>query len=244
VTGVAWNGPYQKLASSDEGGLIIVWALQDGAWFEEMVNNRRAGAPGARGRGERGRARAGTCACAFGAGSIRRGTAGRGWRWVWVQLRSGLLRRLQMHRCGTRQRGEVNDHAAGGLLSQEQELRARHALDARRREDLHRLRRWRRHRRQVTTQPAPAPPRACARPFFRAVRVRTSARVRRHSGCWPLADASGCKLFRQRAQDCQFQRWRDLMRLKLVPAVWTATAFGARTWAWGCPWWSGAQTRG
>lgn len=42
VTGVAWNGPYQKLASSDEGGLIIVWALHDGAWCEEMINNRRA----------------------------------------------------------------------------------------------------------------------------------------------------------------------------------------------------------
>ena len=40
VTGVAWNGPYQKLASSDEGGLIIVWALHEGAWYEEMVNNR------------------------------------------------------------------------------------------------------------------------------------------------------------------------------------------------------------
>ncbi|KAI8474040.1 MAG: intraflagellar transport protein [Monoraphidium minutum] len=40
VTGVAWNGTYQKLASSDEGGLIIVWALHDGVWCEEMVNNR------------------------------------------------------------------------------------------------------------------------------------------------------------------------------------------------------------
>lgn len=40
VTAVAWNGPAQKLASADEGGLIIVWVLQDGAWGEEMVNNR------------------------------------------------------------------------------------------------------------------------------------------------------------------------------------------------------------
>jgi hypothetical protein len=43
VTRVAWNGPYQKLASSDEGGLIIVWALHDGAWFEEMINSRLGG---------------------------------------------------------------------------------------------------------------------------------------------------------------------------------------------------------
>jgi WD40 repeat protein len=40
VTGVAWNGAYQKLASSDEGGLIIVWAVRDGSWCEEMINNR------------------------------------------------------------------------------------------------------------------------------------------------------------------------------------------------------------
>jgi hypothetical protein len=40
VTGVAWNCAFQKLASSDEGGLIIVWALHEGAWYEEMVNNR------------------------------------------------------------------------------------------------------------------------------------------------------------------------------------------------------------
>jgi len=40
LTGVAWNGPYQKLASSDEGGLIIVWSLHEGSWFEEMINNR------------------------------------------------------------------------------------------------------------------------------------------------------------------------------------------------------------
>ncbi|KAG8124302.1 hypothetical protein E2320_019640 [Naja naja] len=37
---VTWNEQYQKLTSSDEHGLIIVWMLYKGAWYEEMINNR------------------------------------------------------------------------------------------------------------------------------------------------------------------------------------------------------------
>eukprot|EP00760_Papus_ankaliazontas_P001905 PhM_4_TR10728/c0_g1_i1/m.13047/K19674/WDR35, IFT121; WD repeat-containing protein 35 len=37
---VAWNDHQHKLTSSDANGLIIVWMLHKGIWFEEMVNNR------------------------------------------------------------------------------------------------------------------------------------------------------------------------------------------------------------
>ena len=37
---LAWNEQYQKLTSSDQYGLIIVWMLHKGMWFEEMINNR------------------------------------------------------------------------------------------------------------------------------------------------------------------------------------------------------------
>ena len=37
---VNWNEQYRKLASSDETGMIIVWMLHKGMWFEEMINNR------------------------------------------------------------------------------------------------------------------------------------------------------------------------------------------------------------
>ncbi|XP_065214168.1 WD repeat-containing protein 35 [Planococcus citri] len=37
---VAWNEQYQKLTSSDDNGLIIVWVLHKGTWYEEMINNR------------------------------------------------------------------------------------------------------------------------------------------------------------------------------------------------------------
>eukprot|EP00057_Strongylocentrotus_purpuratus_P012812 XP_011667286.1 PREDICTED: WD repeat-containing protein 35 isoform X1 [Strongylocentrotus purpuratus] len=37
---VTWNSQYQKLTSSDEYGLIIVWMFYKGCWFEEMINNR------------------------------------------------------------------------------------------------------------------------------------------------------------------------------------------------------------
>ncbi|XP_076333007.1 intraflagellar transport protein Oseg4 isoform X2 [Tachypleus tridentatus] len=37
---VTWNESYQKLTSSDQNGLIIVWMLYKGSWYEEMINNR------------------------------------------------------------------------------------------------------------------------------------------------------------------------------------------------------------
>ena len=40
ITVVAWNNNHRKLTSSDENGLIIVWMLHRGLWFEEMINNR------------------------------------------------------------------------------------------------------------------------------------------------------------------------------------------------------------
>uniref|UniRef100_A0A915D9I2 Anaphase-promoting complex subunit 4-like WD40 domain-containing protein n=1 Tax=Ditylenchus dipsaci TaxID=166011 RepID=A0A915D9I2_9BILA len=40
---LCWNEVYQKLASSDDAGLIIVWMNHgsDESWFEEMINNRQ-----------------------------------------------------------------------------------------------------------------------------------------------------------------------------------------------------------
>uniref|UniRef100_A0A8D8YR04 WD repeat-containing protein 35 n=1 Tax=Cacopsylla melanoneura TaxID=428564 RepID=A0A8D8YR04_9HEMI len=40
VQAITWNEQYEKLTSSDESGLIIVWMLYKGAWCEEMINNR------------------------------------------------------------------------------------------------------------------------------------------------------------------------------------------------------------
>ncbi|CAG2104311.1 unnamed protein product [Medioppia subpectinata] len=40
VENMCWNEPFQKLTSSDQNGLIIVWMLYKGSWYEEMVNNR------------------------------------------------------------------------------------------------------------------------------------------------------------------------------------------------------------
>eukprot|EP01052_Picozoa_sp_SAG31_P004075 SAG31_NODE_165_length_21701_cov_9.786409_7_plen_347_part_00 len=37
---VNWNEQNRKLTTSDEHGLIIVWMLHKGLWFEEMINNR------------------------------------------------------------------------------------------------------------------------------------------------------------------------------------------------------------
>lgn len=37
---VTWNPLYRKLTTSDESGLIIVWMLHKGMWYEEMINNR------------------------------------------------------------------------------------------------------------------------------------------------------------------------------------------------------------
>eukprot|EP01035_Chromulina_nebulosa_P019079 gene19079-24905_t len=35
-----WNPVFKKLTTSDENGLIIVWVLIKGVWYEEMINNR------------------------------------------------------------------------------------------------------------------------------------------------------------------------------------------------------------
>jgi len=40
VVCVTWNANYRKLTTSDQNGLIIVWMLHKGMWFEEMINNR------------------------------------------------------------------------------------------------------------------------------------------------------------------------------------------------------------
>uniref|UniRef100_A0A1A8S087 WD repeat-containing protein 35 n=2 Tax=Nothobranchius rachovii TaxID=451742 RepID=A0A1A8S087_9TELE len=37
---VTWNEQYEKLTTSDQNGLIIVWMLYKGSWCEEMINNR------------------------------------------------------------------------------------------------------------------------------------------------------------------------------------------------------------
>lgn len=37
---VTWNANFRKLTTSDQNGLIIVWMLHKGMWFEEMINNR------------------------------------------------------------------------------------------------------------------------------------------------------------------------------------------------------------
>ncbi|XP_063218863.1 WD repeat-containing protein 35 isoform X3 [Bacillus rossius redtenbacheri] len=37
---ITWNENYQKLTTSDQYGLIIVWMLYKGSWCEEMINNR------------------------------------------------------------------------------------------------------------------------------------------------------------------------------------------------------------
>ena len=40
VVVAAWNERHNKLTTSDSNGLIIVWILHKGLWFEEMINNR------------------------------------------------------------------------------------------------------------------------------------------------------------------------------------------------------------
>jgi WD repeat-containing protein 35 len=41
VTLVSWNESYRRLTSADDTGLIIVWALRNGEWTKDMVNDRR-----------------------------------------------------------------------------------------------------------------------------------------------------------------------------------------------------------
>lgn len=40
VHAVSWNPQHEKLTTADKNGLIVVWVLHKGMWFEEMVNNR------------------------------------------------------------------------------------------------------------------------------------------------------------------------------------------------------------
>lgn len=35
-----WNEVHRKLTTSDSTGMIIVWMLYRGLWYEEMINNR------------------------------------------------------------------------------------------------------------------------------------------------------------------------------------------------------------
>ncbi|XP_014248010.1 WD repeat-containing protein 35 isoform X2 [Cimex lectularius] len=37
---ITWNEKHEKLTTSDQNGLIIVWTLYKGIWHEEMINNR------------------------------------------------------------------------------------------------------------------------------------------------------------------------------------------------------------
>jgi WD repeat-containing protein 35 len=40
VVVVRWNDQFRKLTSSDENGVIMVWTMHRGQWYEEMNNNR------------------------------------------------------------------------------------------------------------------------------------------------------------------------------------------------------------
>ncbi|ORZ37391.1 hypothetical protein BCR44DRAFT_1498264 [Catenaria anguillulae PL171] len=40
VVKVAWNDAHTKLTTADSNGMIIVWVLYKGMWYEEMVNDR------------------------------------------------------------------------------------------------------------------------------------------------------------------------------------------------------------
>ncbi|KAI9219489.1 hypothetical protein BC828DRAFT_386038 [Blastocladiella britannica] len=40
VSRVAWNDKHTKLTTADANGMIIVWVLYKGMWYEEMVNDR------------------------------------------------------------------------------------------------------------------------------------------------------------------------------------------------------------
>lgn len=44
VVCATWNHAHNKLTTSDEAGLIIVWNLCNDTWYEEMINNRWAAA--------------------------------------------------------------------------------------------------------------------------------------------------------------------------------------------------------
>jgi WD repeat-containing protein 35 len=42
IINLAWNDEYEKLTTSDEKGVIVVWKMQDDKWVVEMVNDRGA----------------------------------------------------------------------------------------------------------------------------------------------------------------------------------------------------------
>ena len=41
VVVIAWNENFRKLTTSDQYGLVTVWSLCKGAWYEDMINNRK-----------------------------------------------------------------------------------------------------------------------------------------------------------------------------------------------------------
>eukprot|EP00965_Chrysotila_dentata_P078253 2579736-Pleurochrysis_carterae.AAC.2 len=53
-----WNESFRKLTTSDQHGLVIVWMLHKGMWFEEMINNRNKSTVRAQWGGGRGPASA------------------------------------------------------------------------------------------------------------------------------------------------------------------------------------------
>lgn len=38
---VVWNDSQQKLTTSDKDGVIMVWMMYKGSWYEEMTNDRK-----------------------------------------------------------------------------------------------------------------------------------------------------------------------------------------------------------
>ena len=38
---VTWNESQQKLTTSDRDGVIMVWMMYKGSWYEEMTNDRK-----------------------------------------------------------------------------------------------------------------------------------------------------------------------------------------------------------
>ena len=40
VLRLTWNSARAKLTSGDASGLVIVWAIKQGRWAEEMINNK------------------------------------------------------------------------------------------------------------------------------------------------------------------------------------------------------------
>lgn len=38
---LVWNESHKKLTTSDQNGVIIVWMMYKGTWYEEMINNRK-----------------------------------------------------------------------------------------------------------------------------------------------------------------------------------------------------------